>query len=80
MAYSGGLIKVKGCTIEKNQIGIQSGLGNGPEFAGTIILESSIVRDNSGYGAISCAGSTITLKGATFKNRQDFWEDGGTIR
>ena len=80
MAYSGGLIKVKGCTIEKNQIGIQSGLGNGPEFAGTILLESSIVRDNSGYGAISCAGSTITLSGATFKNRQNFWEDGGSIQ
>jgi parallel beta helix pectate lyase-like protein len=79
MAYSGGLIKVKGCTIEKNQFGIQAGLEKGPEFAGNILLESSIVRDNSGYGAISCAGSTITLSGATFKNRQNFWEDGGTI-
>jgi hypothetical protein len=79
MAYSGGLIKVKGCTIEKNQFGIQAGLEKGPEFAGTILLESSTVRDN-GYGAVSCKGSTITLRGATFKNRQDFWEDGGTIR
>jgi hypothetical protein len=80
IAYSGGLIKVKGCTIEKNQFGIQAGLAKGPEFAGTILLESSIVRDNSGYGAISCPGSTITLSGATFRNRQNFWEDGGTIQ
>ena len=80
IAYSGGLIKVKGCTIEKNQFGIQAGLAKGREFAGTILLESSIVRDNSGYGAISCPGSTITLSGATFRNRQNFWEDGGTIQ
>jgi Right handed beta helix region len=80
IAYSGGLIKVKNCTIEKNQFGIQAGLQKGPEFAGTILLESSIVRDNSDYGAISCAGSTITLSGATFENRQNFWEDGGSIQ
>jgi hypothetical protein len=79
IAYSGGLIKAKNCTIEKNQFGIQAGLAKGPEFAGTILLESSIVRDN-GYGAISCAGSTITLSGATFKNRQNYREDGGTIQ
>ncbi len=79
LAYSGGLIKVKGCTIEKNQYGIQAGLEKGPELAGTILLESSIVRDN-GYGAVSCAGSTITLSRATFKNRQNYWEDGGTIQ
>jgi hypothetical protein len=79
LAYSGGLIKVKGCTIEKNQYGIQAGLEKGPELAGTILLESSIVRDN-GYGAVSCAGSTITSSRATFKNRQNYWEDGGTIQ
>jgi hypothetical protein len=82
LAYSGGLIKVKGCTIERNRFGIQAGLPNkGAEFGGTIILESSTVRDNTEYGAISCAGSTITLSGTKFINRQNlFEEDGGTIK
>ncbi len=82
LAYSEGLINVKDCTIESNQYGVQAGIGNkGKEFGGTIILESSTVQNNSAYGALSFAGSTITLKQSNFKNnQQDFWLGGGIIQ
>ncbi len=83
MAYSGGSITAKRCTIEKNQFGIQAGLPDkGREFGGAITLESSVVQDNNGYGAISCAGSVINLTGNRFQNgRHDYIrEAGGIIR
>ncbi len=83
MAYSGGSITVKRCTIEKNQFGIQAGLPDkGREFGGTIAIESSAVQNNSGYGAISCAGSTINLAGNNFQNGRNNYlrEAGGIIR
>jgi len=83
MAYSGGMLTAKHCTIEKNQFGIQAGLPDtGREFGGTIFLESSVVQNNNGYGAISCAGSVINLTGNRFQNgRYDYLRQaGGTIR
>jgi hypothetical protein len=83
MAYSGGTITAKHCTIEKNQFGIQAGLPDtGRESGGTIFLESSVVQNSSGYGAISCAGSVINLTGNRFQNgRYDYLrEAGGAIR
>jgi hypothetical protein len=83
MAYSGGSVTAKRCTIEKNQFGLQAGIPNkGPEFGGAIALETSIVQDNIGYGAISCAGSVISLTGNRFQNgRHDYFrESGGIIR
>ncbi len=83
MAYSGGMITAKHCTIEKNQFGVQAGLPDrGRESGGTIYLESCVVQNNSGYGAISCAGSVINLAGNRFQNgRSDYLrESGGVIR
>ena len=83
LAYSGGSITVKRCTIEKNQYGIQAGLSEkGREFGGSIVLESSAVQNNTGYGAISCAGSIINLSGNKFQNgRNDYLkQSGGIIR
>jgi Right handed beta helix region len=83
MAYSGGTITAKHCTVERNQFGIQAGLPDtGRESGGTIFLESSVVQNNSGYGAISCAGSVINLTGNRFQNgRYDYLrEAGGVIR
>jgi hypothetical protein len=83
MAYSGGTITAKHCTVEKNQFGIQAGLPDtGRESGGTIFLESSVVQNNSGYGAISCAGSVINLTGNRFQNgRYDYLRQaGGAIR
>jgi hypothetical protein len=83
MAYLGGTITSKHCTIEKNQYGIQAGLPDtGRESGGTIFLESSLVQNNSAYGAISCAGSVINLTGNRFQNgRYDYLRQaGGVIR
>ena len=83
LAYSGGFITVKRCTIEKNQFGVQAGLPDkGREFGGTMVLESSAVQNNTGYGAISCAGSTISLAGNNFQNGRNNYlrEAGGIIR
>jgi hypothetical protein len=81
IGYSGGSVMAKRCTIEKNRIGLQAGLPNkGPESGGTITLESSLVQDNSGYGAISGAGSTISLNGNRFRNgRNDFLREAGGL-
>ena len=81
LAYSRGSITAKRCTIEKNQFGIQAGLPDkGKEFGGTIVLESSVVQNNNGYGAISCAGSTINLTGNRFQNgRNDYLRQAGGI-
>ena len=83
MAYSGASLTAKHCTIEKNQYGLQAGVPDkGREFGGTISLEASVVQNNYGYGAISCAGSTINLAGNRFQNgRNDYLrEAGGVIR
>jgi hypothetical protein len=81
MAYSGGTITAKHCTIEKNQYGIQAGLPDtGRESGGTIFIESSVVQNNSAYGAISCAGSVINLTGNRFQNgRYDYLRQAGGI-
>jgi hypothetical protein len=83
MSYTGGMITAKHCTIEKNQFGVQAGLPDtGRESGGTIFLESCVVQSNTGYGAISCAGSVINLSGNRFQNgRSDYLrESGGIIR
>jgi hypothetical protein len=83
MAYSGGMITARHCTIERNQFGVQAGLPDtGRESGGTIFLESCVVQTNTGYGAISCAGSVINLSGNRFQNgRNDYLrESGGIIR
>jgi hypothetical protein len=83
MAYTGGLITARHCTIEKNQIGVQAGLPDtGRESAGSILLESCVVQNNNGYGAISCAGSVINLTGNRFQNgRYDYLrQSGGSFR
>ena len=83
LAYSGGSITARHCTVEKNQYGVQAGLSEkGREFGGTIVLESSVVQNNSGYGAISCAGSIINMAGNKFQNgRNDYLRlSGGIIR
>jgi hypothetical protein len=83
MAYSGSTLTAKHCEIEKNQFGVQAGLPDtGRESGGTIVLESSVVQNNSGYGAISCAGSVINLTGNKFQNgRYDYLQqNGGVIR
>jgi hypothetical protein len=82
-AYRGGTITVRHCLIEKNRTGIQAGIADaGRESAGTILLESSTVQNNSGYGAISCSGSVINFNANIFKNgRYDYLEQsGGVIR
>jgi hypothetical protein len=83
MAYTGGTITARHCTIEKNQIGVQAGLPDtGRESGGSILLESCVVQNNNGYGAISCAGSVIDLTGNRFQNgRYDYLrQSGGIIR
>jgi Right handed beta helix region len=83
MAYNGGMITARHCSIEKNQIGVQAGLPEtGRESAGTILLESCVVQNNNGYGAISCAGSVINLTGNRFQNgRYDYLrQSGGSFR
>jgi Right handed beta helix region len=83
IAYTGGMITARHCTIEKNQIGVQAGLPDtGRDSAGTILLESCVVQNNNGYGAISCAGSVINLTGNRFQNgRYDYLrQSGGSFR
>ena len=83
MAYTGGMITARHCTIEKNQIGVQAGLPDtGRESGGMILLASCVVQNNNGYGAISCPGSVINLTGNKFQNgRYDYLrQSGGVIR
>jgi Right handed beta helix region len=83
MAYNGGMITARHCTIEKNQIGVQAGLPeNGRESGATILLESCVVQNNNSYGAISSAGSVINLTGNRFQNgRYDYLrQTGGSFR
>jgi hypothetical protein len=82
-AYRGGTITARHCLIEKNRTGIQAGIADtGRASAGTILLESSTVQNNIGYGAISCSGSVINFNANNFKNgRYDYLEQsGGVIR
>jgi hypothetical protein len=70
------------CLVEGNQYGVQAGLPNARNSAGTITLERCTVRSNRYWGVGALARSTIVLRGVSFANQQQntYRESGAGIR
>ena len=70
------------CLVEGNQYGVQAGVPNARNSAGTITLERSTVRSNRYWGVGALARSTIVLRDVSFVNQQQntYRESGASIR
>jgi hypothetical protein len=70
------------CLVEGNEYGVQAGIPNTQNSAGTITLERCIVRSNRYWGVGAIGRSTILLRGVSFANQPQntYKESGASIR
>jgi len=70
------------CLVEGNLYGVQAGVPNARNSAGTITLERSTVRANRYWGVGALARSAIVLRDVSFVNQQQntYRESGASLR